>query len=408
MRMISNSIVSDFRKNWLFLSILFIGFIPEIWGGYSMYILIFLFPFIIRKRIPRQTKSAVLIIAFSICYTIPLLFQRNCPSFSVLIFCLIFPIISYWSGIYICRNTLNSNTPLVVIVLLTACIAIWSITVNLLDFIQTGNVVNIMRSLESEGSGDAQKATIHNMMLSMAIGGIGIIFIKPNNKFDKTIKPIILIISILALFGGIHLLNRTAIVLAACSLFIGLYWAGISIKRLCYILFLILTVLIIYTTYFDGSTFLEAIEAGFSSREKYSSRTSMVNAGGRTDRWIAGLNQIFIMPFGSEGLLYYTDSSFAHNAWVDIGIRGGIISFILIIIMTYIFLSLLRRLLKFYPISKFIKGYLLMIIACMFLQWAVEPVVEGVFPLFLIFFFIYGFMVAYPYITKHPSKIFNL
>lgn len=94
----------DLEKNWLFLSILLIGAIPQILNGYALYLWILLLPLCWIYGTYRLDKNACLIILFSLSYTFFRLLHPNRPATSVIVFHLFYPLVMYESGIYICKD----------------------------------------------------------------------------------------------------------------------------------------------------------------------------------------------------------------------------------------------------------------------------------------------------------------
>lgn len=394
------SIWSDIIRSWFFLLILFVSMIPQIFEGYSVYLMVLVIPVIFYKMKVKLDSVFVLSLFFGFLYAIPQIFQQPPLPFSKQIFYFFYPALMYVAGQYVVYSEKNKNTPIIVLCLITFCLASWSITTNIYDTLKTGELVNMSRYLEGEG--EKSRATIHNMMLAMGIMGIGALFLSTDRKSEKLIKCLMVIVGGMALFSGLHILNRTAAVLGAAAVVIGILYNGFSAKKLI-VLTLILVVLgFIYVYALENSELLRGLTAGFRSREDFSSRFSASSVGGRTFMWEKAIDFIPDHPFGGDSM-ERIGWTFAHNVWLDVCVRSGWIPFIIFIVLTYFFVSQLYQFLYRSSADHFSKGCIILWTAGMILQFLVEPVTEAVFQLFLMFFFLLGWFTRYN--IKYPKKI---
>lgn len=400
----SRSITQDFKNNWLFLSILFVGCIPQIFFGYSMYLLVLLIPIILFQYNVRFNDGLMLTILFSLAYTVPLLFHKDVPNAAILIFTLIYPPLFYLIPRYLFSRFNNPVSILIVTIMLTLCIALWSIMVNIQDTAISGSVVNITRSLKYSMPGfeGENSATAHNMMLSLAIGGIGMLFVKIRNQFDKKIKIFLIIFGFLSLFAAIHLLNRTALFLAVFACMVPVALAGSSIKRTAWIFAIMGILVIVYLFFIQDSIWFGDISEGFLWRNSVGG--SLESGNDRDIRWLAAINQMPSYPWGTDELIMNGKLAYAHNLWLDCGIQAGWIAFIILIFITYKFIkSAYKCVIKYKTVPFFWRNYLAIIAVVLLLQSAVEPVIQGVFVLFLMMFYLwslFGVLNSKKYILK--------
>ena len=385
----------DLEKNWLFLSILLIGAIPQILNGYALYLWILLLPLCWIYGTYRLDKNACLIILFSLSYTFFRLLHPNRPATSVIVFHLFYPLVMYESVIYICKRCTHPITVIIVLFSLVFCFAIWSIVNNLFDYVETGAIVNATRSIAGEDGIDLEgvvPATQHNSMLSMAIGGIGMLFIRTKDSFERKFKFLVVILSVFALLSTLHLLNRTGILMAVLSLIIGYFWDGLDSKKIFKTIGLLLFFLIVIYIQFKDSVLVTSVIDGFAAREINEYNGGAATGGGRIGRWLSSPMYILTHPFGSQGLWYEGRYVMAHNIWLDAGIDSGYFAFILLFIITFRFFKNLNILRKDKYIPTFYKAYIFLIIITILLQCCVEPLMRAFYPLFYFLFFIWGLM----------------
>ncbi|WP_295728113.1 hypothetical protein [uncultured Muribaculum sp.] len=406
------TIFSDFKKNWLFLVILGIGTIPSIFMGYSMYILVLLFPIILFNSSIRLNAPIIVSLLFGILYTIPLYAHTNPPTPSNAVFYMTYPVLFYMIPNYLLEKFKNPNSMLIVLIMVVTCIASWSITVNIEDTVVSGELVNMRRAL-SENLKDIQgvtSATNHNMMLALAIGGIGMLFCQTRSHFDKSVKVYLIILGGFALFSAFHLVNRTAIVLVAAACIVGMLVGGISAKRAIALTMTTLTLIIIFSIAMESSTWVSDVLSGFESRET-NSAYGMTTVGNRDVRWLAAVSQIPIRPFGDDALRFMGGTTYAHNTWLDCAIQSGWIPFILLIYITWKMLASVIKVVSNKCVSLFDRSYLAILTSVMILQLMVEPGIQGVFLLFLMIFFMWSYAngMNYKYlISKRNGNISDI
>ena len=404
----SFSIGKDLKANWLFLTLFFVGGIPQIFNNYALYIWFFLLVVYWYKRSVTFNRNACIIVLFCFFYCISRQLY-NPTALSNSLFNLTYPFIMYEGGIYICKKIKNPYAIIIILFGIIISFASWSIISNTIDFLDTGMIVNPKRVVDTEGKDFEHiiPATQHNSMLSIAIGGIGIIFIKANNSFQRNLKLSILIFSIISLMASLHLLNRSAIVIAVMALIVGYLWSGVNGKKIFFSIFAAFILLIFVIIVFKDSIIFESIVEGFTNRELNENNGGMESGGGRFQRWVLSPYSILTHPLGSKGLFYHGKYVMAHNTWLDIGIDSGIIAFILIMIITYRFYKSLYYVLNQKQIPSFYRGFILLISIGICLQFAVEPLLQAFYPLFYLLFFIWGLLdknLSYKRLNKTQIK----
>ena len=268
----------DLLHNAPFLIILLAGYINDLLGAYTMYLWFLLIPFLFYARIFRINKVTLTTLIFGVAYVMPILWQKEpiTPALALIIIC--YPITFYYAGIYLCRRCKDPTSIIWILFLCILSYASWPMVSNITDFIQTGEIVNLSRGLDLDKK--IVLATHQNMMLSMAIGGIGLAFLRPHTIMQRNFRIIVVAVSFLAIFSALHLLNRTAIVLAIISCLCGAFWGGGGMKRFIYLVVVLAVIAIIGYVIIMNSQWGDLIE-GFNSREQTTGYTAN-SAGGLT------------------------------------------------------------------------------------------------------------------------------
>lgn len=395
----------DFKKNWLVILILCVGITPDIFNGYAPYLLFLLFPLGFKNQYwDGKTMTAFL---FGLVYISTMVLSGFEISVSLILYSAIYPILLLQAGRFLGDRFIDTRSSILLIVLMTLCIAFPAILDCIQDTVETGQLINIKRSLFENGE-KIRGATGYGMMLSLSAGLIGLILIPTSNTFDKWIKILCLILSLLAIFSTVHLLNRTGLALSLISILIVLVKQKPSAKQFLYTVLLLVTMAILYYLYFADSVFVADAIIEYANRD--SGIGSVSSLSGRDIRYLTAIETIFEHPFvSSDGIDLRGNKTFAHNLWLDGGLRGGIVSMILLIILSCQFVKIIYQSFKSGRFSNFESLFLLLIGCIMIAQEMVEPVLEGLPQLFWFMMFILGTLTSIysKRQTKEPKRVLN-
>ena len=382
----TNKLVSkDFRSNIWIIVILCIGMLPMVMGGYCMYILALLIPFIFFYKY--WDYLFVLLCLFSITYTFAWLFAGNTMTASALIFTLIYPPMAYMTGKYIGSRFKSVNSIEMLLILLIICLGIPAILSNIIDTVNTGNLINTTRSVGFGKEEAAISATRYGIMLSLLLGSSGMMIVQPNSKIHNLFKIILFVGSVLAIFSTVHLLNRTGLVLVLIS-FIGvLILTPFNLKKIVYVGLVLIILALIFFYYIENSKFFFDAVDFYSNREIHGHDVSSL--GGRDERMILALEQIMAQPWGgAKGLKFGNQYNYAHNLWLATGLKGGLICFIILIIVLIQFIKNSFKLIRNKKIDYFDKIFFSLIALTLVTQCMVEPIIEGL-PQYFWFFLLF-------------------
>lgn len=386
------TILSDFKRNWIFLAILFISCIPQFLMGYSHYLLILLYPIILINSQIRFYTGFWFSLLFGFAYTIPLFFHETPPNYAAISFTLLYPSLFYLIPQYLNLKFKNRYSLLIVTVIVITCMASWTIFLNIEDTVLSKSVVNISRNLSSldNKGGPYITATNHNMLLSLAIAGIGMIFVKANTEQQRKTKFVLIIIGLLSLYSGLHLLNRTAIALAFIACIVPFVTVKFSAERLFWLILILGILALIFFLFVEDSMLYKTLEQGFESRSR-TSRYTIESGGGRDIRMLAALQQILETPLGADKLHFNGSAAYAHNTWLDCGVQAGWMALLLLLYITYRFLKASYLVIfKQTQIPSFWRAYLAILTVILMLQLSVEPGIQGGSIVFFMIFYLWS------------------
>lgn len=378
------TIKADLKHNWIVVLILCVGMFSNWLDGYCMYALALLIPFVFTER---MKWPGFILIVYSVLFMLFAMLGGQIYTPSSMVFDLIFPITMWQVGQRIVRRTKNPQSDIIVLLLMIFSLALPAIVFNIAQAIDTGEVINVTRAIRNDDGDILRSATGFGMMLSLMLGCSGVLLLQATTKTDTRIKIFLIIGAIAAIFSTIHLVNRTGLVLVGLSLFVAIILRPLTFKRACYIVLVIVAVGSICYFVLGDTYFMDAMEyyEGREKEEGYGSESY----GGRTDRWAAAVTQLAEQPFGNaNGLNFFGKYTYAHNMWLDVGLKGGIFAMAMLILFSIVTIQQTIKFFRNRNLSLFERNLMVLVCLTMFLQAFVEPVKDGV-PQFLWFMMFY-------------------
>lgn len=244
-----------------------------------------------------------------------------------------------------------------------------------------GSYANILergegRILYSFWDNSPYAATLINGYLAIFISLLFYYIINFNNDRFFYIKTIL---SCSALYIGFSLGNRTALLIASISF---LTFIIFSIKEKIKIRWNVLILLIVSSSIFLLKNFSESL---FSNRVEDLSATD----DPRMRAWSEGIS---IISNNFLGSIDKTSVGFAHNLWIDVGIGGGIVPFLLLIMLSLINFLMIIFLVIYKKKSK-IDYLLIYSFIAFFVTFMLEPIFQGLFKLFCLYCLFVGILV---------------
>ena len=132
--------------------------------------------------------------------------------------------------------------------------------------------------------------------------------------------------------------------------------------------------------------------------ESYAQRESLTEGGDRTWRWIDAIKRLFYMPFGwvADGSAPYI---YVHNTWLDIARDAGLFPFLFFLLPTIQSIKTGRRLVKIRDNNLCLC--LIILYACVFLAFFIEPVLESNIFHIMLFTWLWGVMKEYSLVESN-------
>lgn len=367
------------KKELILLSLIFIFFSDFFDARLSISALVLIYPTLyLKKKSSTTDKLEIWIALFSIINTIFATINNSIPSPLFIIVYLLGPIICYKIGKYLVTNYQSSRIIIFFLIYIIITNSLKYIVIGFADYRINGMIVP-ERGYIDIGEENPISATYINMRLSIAISALPLVFALAKTNYESYMKFGLFSLGSICFLTTMHYLNRTGFVLVGISL-IGTIFFLIYNKhtnRLIFALLVLTSIVSFIFYYFDFTIIKEA----FLMREQSLDHNTFTG-GGRIDRWVAGLKQLFLEP---TGLSYKEDPLQWHNLWLDVGKRGSTLSFIFLTIPT---IYSIRNQFKYIFINRSFS-FLSHLILCMsigfFLQCFVEPLIINYLLLYIIF-----------------------
>ena len=233
------------------------------------------------------------------------------------------PLFLYQLGRYFMSHWKSEDNLFLLLLLLAISLGAAHIGITVDDIIHNG-IINPERQLGIGVDDESQRAVTQRATeLSLCFFGFSVLFYKPINSFQRIAKIFFVITGILALLCGLHYVSRTCVFLFLIALLTGAVLTSKEKKNgfLSTIFFVLIFLLFLWV--FGGSDTVSQLIHLYQDRGMESE--SIVSAGGRSELWTQAISEIFKNPFGSNV------DFFAHNLWLDVGLRFGVIPFVLLI-----------------------------------------------------------------------------
>lgn len=228
-------------------------------------------------------------------------------------------------------------------------------------------------------------ATGIGIYICLGIALSGLLFVK-TNVYLKVLNTSIFLLSF---YSSIILANRTGLIIAVLSVII-IYFTRLklnSIKNNIKIVFLFMIQCILIIILFNNNVF--NVKMMWLQSNAYKRFNDMgVGNDPRFMAWQEAFYGLFTNPLG--GKQAYLSLGYAHNLWLDVGWTTGFLTFLLLVLFTFMTLKDYKKILINDNLSLYIK-YLITTMICGFLlTFMVEPVIEANILFFCAFCFISG------------------
>lgn len=222
------------------------------------------------------------------------------------------------------------------------------------------------------------------------MAAIGTIFVQSSKKIENKIKIISLVVFIISLLCALRVASRTQLGIALISLFVTIAYLSVKqpiIKNIRLILAIAFILIVVLFSISSDSAILNTINQRNNSTEE------LLIANGRTELWLTSLSNIMTKPMGWN--MSSDISIYAHNLWLDVSRVAGIAPFLFLLIFTVICIRLVLKTIKVSPQDLYFNTFIIVLFVGFMVEFSVEPVIEGMYNLFLIFCFFIGILSGY-------------
>ncbi len=377
------------KKEFLLLFLLLILFIDLQQKGYYMcFILAFYFVTIKGPSLINSfDQLGILLIFFSISYSVIYLLNTEDHSSRFLIYA-ISPISFYALGKYFSMKYRSYKVYYFLFLFLSlgySFIPAISIIHQIIEngFVGERNLTLLTRDVESGGP-------LLGAYFTMTMAAIGTVFVQSGIKIENRIKFISLGAFIISLLCVLRVASRTQLGIALISLLVTISYLTLKqpfIKNIRLLLAIAIPLIVIYYSISADAAYLNILEQRNNDQEE------LMGANGRTELWLASLNNLTTQPFGWE--MSSDISEFSHNLWLDVDRIAGIIPFIFLSLFTILCVNLVTKTLKTAPRHLYFNTTILVLFIGFMAVFFVEPVMEGLYYLFLIFCLFIGILSGY-------------
>lgn len=386
-----NNVSAFIRNEKYLLLIIFLVLINPFFYGYRIALLLVVFVYVKAFTYKKVAdKNVFYLFCFTLSYELLRAARIDNEDVTVLsvITNIISPVLLYIVGKYITRSYRSADVLNVFLFFLAFSYSVIPLVSILLHIGKNGFIEGTRSIPLIWDSAFEISATGLGSYLVLNMAAIGLANVIRKNGVEKKLILLYIGLFVLTLIAVLRLGSRTMLVISVVS-FIGAFITNIrknSVLKNIIILTLIGAIVFYGLLQFDeNAEFLT-----FYADRLNDSDSGFDSAGGRTERWTAALQSICTDPWGWE----FERFGYAHNLWLDVARVGGVIPLIFLLLFTFTivrsWLSALRDLRPY----QFARSALFLFFAGIMLLFFVEPVMDGMYLLFLLFCMLCGLITG--------------
>ena len=305
----------------------------------------------------------------------------------------------YLLGKYLTGEKTNDK---IIFYLLFTIGALFSITgiISVFPNFLEGGFTQVERNLPNFWTGDIIAATLMGSFFTFNMC-IPALLIAYNEKLSKFFVIIAVALFIISLICILRLGSRTQLAIFLLSSLASLIYIipKQSFKKNVFLFFVIGGIVAYILTHVSFSLDADWLTT-FAGRAG-DSGSSISSGGGRTEKWSKSIEYLFSHPLGWS----VKDFGFSHNMWLDAARVAGILPFLLLVVFSISAALKLRKTL--YNIGKRtfpLKIILLIYGLGFFLILSVEPILDGMYPMFVVFCAYTGILNKYYHNYTHDKN----
>lgn len=360
--------------------------------GLGYYLLVLIIPYILFYSFKTRYNKFYLItisclLTFGVIFS-AINYSYEFIDFGLVITYVLFPVLIFSFGYSFSNGDLKYQKTYLYIFILIIIMNLFILitylkTINIYGNLEQAKIVLNGRGLSDLWSGDIIKATEITVYLSFSLAILPTLFIKDNNVSKRMIiiyRLITVMGFISAIFISLKLDSRTAILLALLSFFTVFVYTQFSFKKIFtpLILILLLALLrVLYNINFFG------VKVWWEATSIYLRFSTTGLESERFNAWKKIVNEMLNYPMGGRHIDINTN--YAHNLWLDVIYDAGLISFLLILVLSIIgLISFVEFIYLGHP--KYLKVLLLSIYTAFIVLFMTEPIMSGGEAFFFILF----------------------
>lgn len=332
-------------------------------------------------------KDFVFLLMFSGIYTIIYSFKME-QGVQFMFIYLLFPATFYLIGKKIALKAKSQHELFFLFFILSFTFSISAVTSVILNLVE-GGFLQTDRSIPMFWNGKSMKATAMGAFLTynMTIPGLLLYY---REKLGKFFMVFALIIFVATLFSVFRLGSRTQLVISFISIVVALFFIIPNQKKADNLKMIVSLTLIVGAFLLFFPIDLEAdYFSVLGSRLEDSENAG--SAGGRTERWSKSLQYMVSDPLGWR----IEDFGYSHNFWFDVARYAGVLPCLLLLFITLRFYKKTFRAIRKNKNNLLLNGQILVYSIASFLIFFVEPIMEGLFFLFVSFCMFQGMIHGY-------------
>lgn len=274
--------------------------------------------------------------------------------------------------------------------------AVISVSLNLLE----GGFVQIDRTIPMFWNGKDMSATAMGAYLTYNITIPGLL-LNYRQKLSKLFILVAIGLYIASLLAVFRLGSRTQLGITLISIVVALFFIipNQNTKqnfRFITTLIVIITGFLLFFPIDLDADYFSVLGARLRESDNAGS------AGGRTERWSKSLEYIFSNPSGWKIEAF----GYSHNMWFDVARYSGVIPFILLIIISLKFYYKTFKAIRVNKDALLLNTQILVYSIASFLIFFVEPIMEGLFFLFVSYCMFQG--IVHGYLEKYSNNTVNV
>jgi hypothetical protein len=328
------------------------------------------------------------LVLFSVLYFICLTFtgiplRELSISMSTKIGYLVLPAVFYFLGKYIIYKYPKLTTFYSILFFICIFFSILPFLANIRSVFENGFMQQRNLRLFWMGQGELTAATEIGSYFALNLTLIPILFIRKNTAWERNLALFALVLFAMGIFSTLNISYRTGILLTFSTLLVFLFVPGKGFHAFLMVGTFILIIIVLYLMnawgirfWFEHSYFFERIAHTDISQE---SRISI---------WKNNLIGLFRNPYGHFRTGIGND--FAHNLWLDVGLRTGFMPLLPLLVFTVMALVTQARLIYDRSADLFLRVLLAGSAVAFYVTFFFEPALEGLFIMFFIYCFYTG------------------